>query len=112
MPLASVLRDKDPSKAVYRNQFDNWTYTFLGPDIMHLLVLSPCSPQPATAYQAAQTAYVQPAHQTAYATATAPRAAQAYETYPATHTTGQYAYAATRPQVPVSKILTLCAVVS
>ena len=57
------------------------------------------SAQPTSAYPAAQTAYVQPTHQAAYAT-TAPRAAQSYVTYQPAHSTGQYAYA-TRTQVQV-----------
>ena len=57
------------------------------------------SAQPTSAYPAAQTAYVQPTHQAAYA-ATAPRAAQSYDTYQPAHSTGQYAYA-TRTQVQV-----------
>lgn len=55
--------------------------------------------QPATAY-AAQPTYVAAAPQAAYG-APAPRASQAYETYPAAHATTQYAYT-TRAQVAVT----------
>lgn len=62
------------------------------------------SAQPATGYPAAQAAYVQPTHQTAYATAAAgaPRPGAAYEAYP-TAAAGQYAYtAAARPGATVT----------
>ncbi len=61
------------------------------------------SPQPASAYPAAQTAYVQPA-QTAYAAA-APRPAQTYDGYQQTHATSQYAYAAARTQVSWKEVI-------
>ena len=65
------------------------------------MIYSSYSAQPASAYPAVQTAYVQPAHQT-YATA-APRTAQTYDTYPSAQTS-QYAYARTQVDIVKTRI--------